>query len=626
MRILRENPCASSVVPTHVVVGILPTIPRNSHIQFDFLLNIQNFIATDKTPQNWNRFQVYTYIQLDKSASSNGVEKKITEMASNQMGVSGRSLFLQNLVDIHLYGLFGGGRIRFVYLFSLISIFVILIAAINFTNLTTARSARRLKEVGVRKIMGARRTTLVHQFLMEANILSAIALVLALLLVGLFLPSFNDLTKKTMSLGSLFTPFHLLLMLSVTLLIGCLAGIYPAILLTTSRYKFLSGGKGLGSGAGKRRPIFRRGLVVFQFTVASILIIATLIVSDQVEFIFNKDLGYNPQRTLMVHLVNDGNPYNTSLKDELLRLSGIQAITAVSEPVTRIGREYNGIQWEGRVDDQDIPFRLLSVDSDFFNTLGIHLVQGRGFTSRAPSDSSTSYILNETAVSAMGLSSPVGSWMEFTEKGFITGVAKDFHFQSLHDEVEPLLIINSPERYRYLMLKLKPDPVEPVPLMKDIQAVWTRFYPQAPFQSRFLEDDLGLDYEAEVRTQILLADFGMIAVITALMGLLSLAALLAEHRTKELAIRKVMGASALQMHCQFAKQFMIMVTLAFIIACPLVLLTMDLWLTQFAYRTTITIQPFVLTGLGVIIITQIAISLQAARIIRRNPVRALRFE
>jgi len=617
------------------VTGVMADVPANSHLQFDCLAP---FVLVERFMQefgsvldNWGMGGFATYVQLGDAATGDDFNGKLGGYLGKYHDDTKTELSLQPLKDIYLYSaniqnnLYGNGDIKYVYIFSLIALFILFIACINFMNLTTARSANRAKEIGLRKVVGADRYQIITQFFGESSLLAFIALIFAVLLVELFLPTFNNLSGKELSIAFFENP-GILIGLSLIALFTCLlSGTYPALFLSSFKpVKVLKGSfKSGGSGA-----ILRKVLVVAQFTISILLIISTLIVSGQIDFMRQKKLGFNREQLVYMKMTSDFPGQYGALKTELLQNPGIASVTATSSlPTHGIVFSTSPVQWPGKTDDQDWLLNAVSAGEDYIETFGMEMLEGRFLTgeSRTSSDTIREAVLNETAVKKMNLDSPVGKSIEFSNlKVTITGVVKDYYFQSLHHSMEPLAIISVPEWYNYIFVRINSDSIPQT--MASIERVWKKFSPDTPFNGSFLNEDYENLYRSEQRMRQVFNYFTILAICISCLGLFGLAAYMAEQRTREIGIRKVLGASLASLTFMISSEFIKWVLIANAIAWPLAFLVMNRWLESFAYRISINWTVFMLSGAMAVIIALLTVSFLAFKAALSDPVKALKHE
>jgi len=609
----------------YTITGIIK-IPHNSHIRYNYFLPFNLFIQRDRDPSNWGRFQLFTYVQLQKDIQFQLVEDKISNLINQHNPKSNAKLRLQPLNKIHLYGLNDGGPIQYIYIFSIIAIFILIIACINFMNLTTARSSSRAREVGMRKVIGAEKKSLITQFLGEAILFCVIAFFLALIFTYLLLPSFNTLAGKQLSLNLFYNNNMLIGFLGIIIITSILAGSYPAFFLSSYRSIEILHGSLIPIKTGKKKALFRKGLVLIQFSISIFLIFSTIVISKQLNFIQNRNLGYNSEQVLYFQLRGDLNSKYKTIKNEILNNPEVISATAISELPTGIWRSYNGLIWEGQQSDQDVETNMVSVDFDFFKTFGTKMVEGRTFSRSFPSDVSESYILNETAVKAMEIKSPVGKSFEWVDKGNIIGVVKDFHFRSLHEKINPLFMLIDPSRFGYICAKINTDNSNLHKTISHVQSVWEKFAPEFPFEYHFLDEEFEFMYKTERRTSKIINYFSSLAIFISCLGLIGLTSFSSAQRTKEIGIRKVFGASVSRLVSLLSKEFTILIIFSNIVALPLAYFVGNKWLHNFTFRTNVGLEPFIISAFLILTISLLTISSQTVKAARANPIKSLKYE
>jgi putative ABC transport system permease protein len=627
----------------YTVTGITENVPQNSHFHFDYLLSLITLPNVYDGQQWINAWGAYTYVVLREAADADSFEAKLDSIVKkymapeilNEVKVSyeefvaqgnGYRYFIQPLCDIHLKSRLDQeieptSDITYVYLFSVISVFILLIACVNFMNLATARSANRAKEVGVRKTVGSSRKQLVIQFLFESTFFSGIALGLAMGMAAVSLPSIRAVTGIPFTFSAF--PAHLAVpaIIGAVVLIGFIAGSYPALFLS-----------GFEPAAALKGPVrkgpwvarMRNVLVVFQFTVSIVLIVGTLVVNRQIKYMVGRDLGYDKDSVLVVHNANVLGQQVEAFKREALRNP---TITGVSGSVAFPGTAFDGNVHtpEGASDRQAVSLSMIFADYDYLPTMGMTLLAGRNFSLEYPTDA-TAYILNETAVRLLGLTDPVGSRItDHTRMFTVVGVVKDFHFRTLHSEISPVALSgNAPPFANFVSVRFRTRDVQGT--VESVRRTWETLAGGRPFEYSFLDEDVAAQYAAEQRTRTLSGIFSALAVLIACLGLFGLAAFTAERRTKEIGIRKVVGATVFNLIGLLVRDFVKLVGVAFLIGAPIGYWAMDRWLENFAYHTKIGPVPFVVAGILAMGIAVLTVSTQAVKTALRNPVESLRYE
>jgi ABC-type antimicrobial peptide transport system permease subunit len=615
------------------VIGILENVPGNSHIQFDFLVPFESTLKEFGWKVSWGTNNYTTYIQLSDQASYQLISEKIINHLKSVNPQTGVKLILQPLTDIHLRSdyaidLYGHTQNKaiYIYAFSLIALFVLIIACINFMNLSTARSEKRSKEVGLRKVIGASRYNIMAQFYGESIFMTTISFFIAILLVSLLLPIFNQMSGKLLSLASMKQSVSLLGLFGILLITGLLSGSYPA--LVQSSFTPLSSltGTNLKFSQKSRKPLLRRLLVVVQFTLSIMLIIGTLTVYTQINYMLNKKLGFEKESTIyFIKRANLRTQYD-AFKSELLRDPNIVAVTASSDIPTYSVHSTGSFSWEGKDPETHFLIHQFSVDHDYIRAFDMNMIAGRDFSRKFPKDEITqSFIVNETAVKAMGLKNPVGSKFSlYRNSGQIIGVVKDFHYKSMQKEIEPLVLRIEPQRDIYVFVKFRSDHIREA--LGEVRRVYEIFNPDYPLGYTFLDEAVEQLYLSEQKTKNIFNNFTLIAIMISCLGLYGLAAYLAQRKTKEIGLRKVLGASNLNIVSKLSREFIILVCVSNIIAWPVSYLAMNVWLKNFAYRTTISVWTFFLSGLAALVIAMLTVSYQSIKAATANPVESLRYE
>jgi putative ABC transport system permease protein len=632
-----ENPLGKEILLDRrmpfKVTGVIQNPPANSHLQFSCLapfIHLDDFYSQYAPMlESWEINGWATYLMLRPEASASAVEEKIGGylMMHNESGDQ-ISLSLQNLQDVHLHSGFiempveGRGDIKYVYIFSVIAIFVLAIACINFMNLTTARHASRAREVGVRKAVGASRRSLVLQFLGESVFQSLLALLAAVTLVELALPSFNNLAGKTLTLGLFENPYMALALLGFSIFTGFIAGLYPAAFLSAFKpVRVLKTGM---SGGGKK-VLYRKILVIIQFSISILLIVCTLIVSDQMRFIREKKLGFEKDHVAHVRLRGDLTEKYEVIRNELLGDPGIVSIGAASSlPTDGIAFSTAEVSWEGKNQDQEIFFNFVVVSPDYIETMGIGMAEGRDFSREFPSDAEK-ILINESAAKIMSVDNPLGMKVDaIGGQNIVLGVVEDYHYESMHHNVKPLIMFWQPDFYGFMFIRLRTGDISKT--LANIEAVVGRFSPDYPVEFGFLDQDFEKLYRSEQRMGAIFGYFTALAIFISCLGLFSLASYMAEKRTKEIGIRKVLGASVSGIILLLSREFTGWVLIANLIAWPLGWLAMNKWLQSFAYRTDINLLIFVIAALAALTIAILTVIYQAVKVALSNPVKALRHE
>ena len=609
------------------VTGVLENIPHNTELQFDFLVPYEILKRMGQTQEeDFGSNSIYTFVQLPDGTPPEHVNQKIFGFIRTKLPESRTDLRLMPFTRLHLHQFFGyekgAGAIQYVYIFSIIAFIVLLIACINFMNLSTARSANRAKEVGLRKVVGAVKGHLVRQFYGESVVYAFIALIFAVGIVTLLLPAFSNLASKELSWSVAGIETILIGLLGITLFTGLVAGSYPAMFLSAFQpARVLKGNLFSGSGGS----LFRRVLVVVQFALSILLIIGTGIVYQQQNYIKNMRLGWDKEHLVYIPLRADTKKSYNVLKQELIQNPQVLNVTGTSQLPTHIGSNSGGAQWEGKDPEFQILIGFNAVDFDFTETLKIDMVDGRRFSKEYTSDLSKAWIVNEEVASLMNKDSVIGErFSHVGEDGTIVGVMKNFHYQTLKNKIEPLAINVSLNRLNYLIARIPPEEVSAS--LGFIEKTWKRIIPNYPFEYRFMDERYDMMYRSEQRIGTLLRYFAILAVFVACLGLFGLASFMAEKRTKEIGIRKILGASVIQVTRLLCREFFLLVFVANVIAWPAAYFIMRKWLQSYAYRADMGYFVFIGAMLLALFVAILSVGYQAVRAPGPNPADSLRYE
>jgi len=635
-----ENPMGKQVLLTGgavpaTVTGIMKDIPENSQIEADLFISMSSWQTLFGRPiqdSEWTNHNYYTYLLFRPHTNVAAFEQRLPAFMERHHGAEARKLqmfdilSLERLRDVYLRSKLDGfvsGSITNVYIFSTVGVFILLIACINFVNLTTARSTERAKEVGVRKVIGAARGQLAGQFIGESVLICLLAFVTTLGLVPALIPVFNMLAGKTISTGIFSHPMDVVGLLVLAVGIGVVAGFYPSLVLsgfqpvTVLKGRFVTGSRGL---------LLRRGLVVFQFVISSVLIVATIVVYTQVDFMRNRDLGFNKDQEIIINTNFDKN--KDAFKASLSTIPGVLSTCIASgAPGNGFSSAYSSVEnREGKLQQANIDTYF--VDFDFMRQYGMTLLAGRGFERDHPTDSTQALVINESALKLLGYGSPVQAigknWEQWNRKGKIIGVIRDFNYQSLRESIAPMVMRIEPWAWGTISIKVSAASVGTT--LKAIESQWNRVIPNRPFEFSFLDDLFARKYTAEVGFGKLFFNFAVLAIFISCLGVLGLAAYSTIQRRKEIGVRKVLGASVGSIVELLSRDFLRLVGLALVIASPIGWWVMSRWLHDFAYRAPIGWWVFAVTGALSLFIVFVTISFQAVRAATANPVRALRSE
>jgi putative ABC transport system permease protein len=608
------------------VTGVIKNIPQNTHLQFDFLVPLTLLEQFGQDLNHWGDNSYYTYVMLKKDIQAKEVEEKISNYHKKHDPKSSRVLYLQPVTRIHLfsdvqYDVSGNSDIKYIYLFSAIAFFILIIACINYMNLATARSGNRAVEIGMRKVIGAHRTDIIKQFFAESILLSFIALLIAIAIVELLLPAFSSISGKELTLNFSSNIKIIAGLAGIALFTGILAGSYPALFLSSFQpVKILRD----FMQTHKKGTVLRKLLVVIQFSLSILIIIGMMIIYKQLNYIRNRNLGYQKEHIVYMPIPPGGISKSLeTVKRELLTSPNILGVTISSDlPIDTI-HSWGGLDWPGKDPNDKREINFYTVDFDFVKTFNIKIAQGRDFSNKFSTDGSN-YIINETAAAFIGMEEPVGKWFSLRgSKGTIIGVMEDFHFKSLHKKVEPL-ILRIANYYSYLIVKIRAKNIPAT--VSFLENKWKKFAPNCPFEYYFLDEAIDNLYSTEQRLGKIFRYFAFLAIFISCLGLFGLASFTIEQRNKEIGIRKILGATVPNILFLLTKDFAKWVLVANIIAWPVAYYAMYRWLQNFAYRTNIGISTFILSATLALFIALVTVSYQSIKTALANPIEALRYE
>ena len=617
------------------VTGVMKDIQENSQIKADMIVSFssQKQIYGESLDSQWTNFGLTSYLLLKPGTNPKNLQAKFPafvdlhtgqKLKDAQMSIA---FILEPLRDVYLYSTRDGsktGNINNVYIFSVVAIFILLIACINFINLTTARSAERAKEVGIRKVAGAGRFQLAKQFIGESVVISVVAFIMAILLCSLLLPLFNQLAGKQVSTPFFYHPLYIVSLFFISIGIGIIAGFYPSLVLSSFRPVAVLQGR---FATGTRGVLLRKGLVIFQFAISITLIIGTIIVYTQLKYMRSQDLGFNKDQTMVIDTNQDKN--KDAFKESLSSVPGVLSTTFSSTvPGDGVSTAYSKVENKSG-DMQTASLDIFFVDFNYINQYKIKLVAGRGFSKDFGTDTTEAMVINESAAKLLGYSSPreaIGKkFQQWGREGKIIGVIKDFHYQALQEPIKPLTMrIEAGGNYQMISIKVAGNNLPST--IKAIQSKWNQIIPNRPFEYTFLDESFDKQYRAEDRFGNLFFYFAILAIFISCLGLLGLASYSTLQRTKEIGVRKVLGASIPDIVNLLSKEFLKLVLLAFIIAVPVAWIFMNKWLHDFAYRTNLAWWMFLFAGIAAVIIALATISFQAIKAAVANPVKSLRTE
>ena len=618
------------VFESFIVSGVAKNCPQNSSIQFKAVLPFKFQEARGWTDNEWLGFYMNTFVLLNKNSKAHAIGPKMNRIFANKLVEAGVKDFKNNISfdlqpfnEVHLNselgdlrnGLDRGSNPIYSYILSGIAIFILTIACINFVNLTVARSLKRAKEIGVRKVVGGLRKQLVYQFLGESFLLAFVAFVLAIILTQVVLPTFNELANKQLALSYLLDTNLLVGYFALFLLTGFVAGFYPALILSGfSPVQTLYNRARL-----TQKNYLTKGLVVFQFALSVCLVIGTIVIYSQFKYLTNKNLGYNDKNLLSFSVGRGGNPAMDVIKEELANTAGVRSVASFNG-------NYNGTV--AKVDRKDISFGYIGVDDDFLKTLEIPIIKGRNFSKSFPSDPVQSVVVNEAFVKKAGWANPVGKEINFkwkNQKVTVIGVVKNYHYASLKDTIKPLLMTQDPN-YGKSTLFLKLADGNTVETVKKVEKIFRKYIPFMPFEYQF-EDAKNLKrYESEAKWKEMITLAAMLSIFVSCIGLFGLATFNAETRVKEIGIRKVLGASAASIAALLSSDFIKLVLVAIVVALPFSYYAVDTWLRDFPYRIAISWWYFVVAALLAISVAILTVGYQSLKTALMDPAKSLRSE
>lgn len=608
-----------------LVTGVVKDVPENSHFMFDFLISLRTFddpLDDNPLASNWGFYNFYTYVRLNSASDSQAFQSKLQGVFKKYNPDNKNECYAQALTDIHLksnlkWELSTNGDFSYIRILAIIALFTIILAAINYINLVTAQSARRAKEVGIRKASGAVRNSLVKQFLFESLIMTLVATVVSIAVVEAILPQLNNLFNSTLSFFGAGSINIFWMVVGTGLVTGLLSGLYPAFYLSSFQPVKVLRGTLTGFGGD---TFLRKGLVTFQFTISTILIIGTFVISSQINFVRNKKLGFSKENILIIH--NAGGLQNRqSLLTEIKNSGSVKNAGAANGVL-------GGLNWtttaQAKGQEKSLLLNLLSTDYDFLDVMGVNFREGRNFSRNTQADSSA-IILNETAVKQLGIKDVIGS--QVTAGGdlyTVVGVIDDFHFSSFHEPIKPFGFFLIEPSVNKLFVKIEGGNV--VGPIAEIQKIWTTLVPERPFEFTFQDEQVSKLYASEVKFQKLFSNFTLVAILIACLGLFGLSAYTAQQRTKEIGIRKVLGASVMGVTQLLSKEFLKLVLLAVAVSIPIAWYAMNEWLQNFAYHVDLNAWTFVVAALVAVLIALFTVSFQSIKAALANPVNSLRSE
>lgn len=624
---------------TYQIAAVIEDAPANTHIQYEILLSNENQVAKGRKefPNENGGSIAMTAVRIPLGTDISDVEAKVRGVIEEVFVGSQKDTFDDNgelisgafwvpFTDVHLrsqfnWSIFPVSDIRYVYIFGSIAILILVIACLNYVNLATARSLLKMKEVGVRKVLGADKSQIIRQNMTEATLFALISVVLAFAIAERLLPRYNDLVGVQLKLSYLSAEFFVFV-IGLSALVGLLAGIYPAIRM--SQIKALRALTGRSSS--REKAGVRRGLVWFQFFIAQGLIMATLIIQSQLSYLQNKDLGYEREELLYIDAAGDLKDQAATFKEELARISGVELISVSNEILSRNSISFQPMkEIPGYEDSQDyLIFDSFSVDTLFVESMGMQFVEGGNFNSSDQIATSKAIIVNQAFVEVMGWENPIGEKFQWNGEHYVTGIIRDFHNESLKASMKPAVFFSASNPYAYFNIKLKTSNVRET--VSSIEAKWNEFVPAKPIQLSFYDQDYDSQYTSETRLGTIFNVFSGIAITISILGLIGLTAFSAEQRLKEFSVRKVLGAELKQLVLLLSKEFVILIFLAFVVASPLAYLGLNGWLESFVYKVEVGPVTFVLALSLTLVIALLSMTYQFRKLSSVNPSETLRNE
>ncbi len=614
------------------VVGVLEEIPHNSTYSFDMIMPFEILRDHSYWSDNWGNNSIRTFVQLVPGSSIEAVNDKMNAILKRENPDTRTEFMLFPYKDLRIFSYWGystgSDRVKYLYIFGIVAAFVLLLACINFMNLSTARSVKRAKEIGIRKVAGAKRAGLIRQFFGESIVTALLGMMFALLMVLLLLEPFNSITGKEISFGIFGNMYFIAALIGITLLTGIFAGSYPALFLSGFiPVKVLKG----SMFQGKNTKQFRRVLVVFQFSISIILIVGTAFVYKQIDYMRTKELGLNKEQVVYVNLKGSlGDKYRT-IKDSFKNIPGVINVTGSGTKPAQIGSNSGGADWEGKDPEKSVLISHASVDYGYMETLEIEMKSGRTYSPQFPGDigddslKSGNIIINEELERLMGHDSAIGHYLDFWGYHLtIVGVMKNFHFNSVETKIPPLVLYVSDSNLSYLIMRIAPTNIPGT--MDKVKEQWASLTGDYPFNFKFLDEDFDKMYKSEERIFELLKYFAIMAIVIACLGLFGLASFTAEQKTKEIGIRKVLGAGEFSLTALLCKEFFILVLVSNIVAIPISFYLIKGWLDDFAYRIDITWEVFALSAIIALVLALITVGYQAIKAAAANPVKSLKYE
>lgn len=614
-----------------MVTGVMKKIPANSMFTFEAVIPYSFLKETGASSESWGSNSILTFVQLEKGSDIAGVNKKLTDVVLEYLPETETKYLLFPLLDIHLHAQFGfeesKGPVIVIYIFTLIALFILLIACINFINLSTAKASSRSKEIGIKKVTGADRKTMIVQFMAESFLMVMLAMLIALVLMGLFLDLFNNVSGKSFVLSDLLQFKFIVSFIITGILAGFISGIYPALYLSSvNPVAVLKGESASGKSSGRLRQI----LVVTQFTLSILIATASIFMYLQLKYLQEKDLGFDKENLISIPMSRNMKGKYYSLKSELLKETLVGGVTASLRNPVMIGSNSGGASWPGKDPEKSVLIGTNGIDFDYLETMKMELVSGRDFSRDFPADmardTTGNFLVNEEVVRIMDIGDPVGTSFSFIGlNGTIVGVLKNFHFKGADQPIEPMAFALADTNYlNYILVRLAPGKTQES--LKAVEKIWKETIPEFPLQYTFIDQDYENLFRSQIRLTGLLKYFTILALIIASLGLYGLSAYSTERRTNEIGVRKVMGAGSLTVIFTMSKEFLQLVMISIIIALPLGWLIVVNLLKQFAFRIEPDMIIFAAIAAGALITALLTVSFQAFKAARINPAEALKVE
>tara|TARA_R110002051_G_scaffold101611_2_gene172446 strand:+ start:2841 stop:5189 length:2349 start_codon:yes stop_codon:yes gene_type:complete len=607
----------------YTISGVFEDLPSNVTYSFDWVAPFERFAVGKDWMLEYGANFSDTFVELAPEANFDIVNQKVKAILPIKTEEDDAYAFLHPMKDWHLRSKFEGGKnvggqIIYVRLFSLIAIIILLIACVNFMNLATARSEKRANEVGVRKVLGSGRKGLISQFMAEAVITATLSAALSIVLLKLLIPQFNTLIDKQLDL-SLGSPVHILTLVGITLVCGLVAGWYPAFYLSSFKPVDVLKGSRISKGSA---PFIRKGLVATQFVVSIVFIISTIIVYQQVQHVKGRDLGYDKENLVKIPVKGDIIKNFNPIAQDMKASGMLESIGLNNSDILSGGNNTSGLEWQGGVDTEDVLVSTRYISADFFKTTGMTILEGRGFSDN-PLKDSTNLIVSESFAKLMGAGSAVGKTIE--NDYAVIGVVKDYLYDDMYGSSDPVIFFNYHDEARFLYVKAK-EGIATATALSTMETVLKKHNPAFPFEYEFVDDTYNAKFKSEKLIGSLSQIFALLAIIISCLGLFGLSAFTADQRRKEIGVRKVLGSSIAGIVGLLSKDFMKLVIIAIVIACPIAWLLMQNWLEGYAYRISINAWAFIIAGTIAIAIALLTISFQALKAARANPVKSLRTE